>query len=679
MSLKSWRNVSLEKHIELRDSAANSGYRYLSLSLHGAISDPRYSAVMIKRSPLVAQREWPLLSSKEFEDVREERKQQGYGLVILSATGPSDNPRFAAVFEPMEQVPLTHHRLKSGSSTDPATIQGVNKKATLEGKILRWAAAYGDEDDPRFAGIWMPDTAKTLWNTDGVLETVGEFKDRFEAQKARWSRPAFVTLNSQQRYFSFFVDNQVGPWEVKVNMTREECEQEVEKWTDESHGYLPVCMQAGGNHDETRYAAIFVKKQEAVEREFHPRGPVANAQIDKLMNDVLKNTPVRHVSLAIVHKARLVFARGYTLAEPGYPVCEPTTGFRIASVSKTITALAIYQLIEKGVLNPGDKVQEILKLKTPSGGAPTAAKFRDITIRHLLEHTSGLNLDAFRSDPAIRDAWKEANPSGSYHLPMSEERTDAYIASLPMVNDPDEVQQYCNCAYYLLGRVVAKLRNRDKPIDAMRDFLFKPLGITRIRRGRSLLADQPEDEARYQINEAGSDDDHDKRLTISTGASMMSDERPMVPVGYGDEHYEKQDGCGGLSAAATDLARIVAMLISQQDNGALSRKTINLMLNNALACQNKWHSRAGHGLDGVRGYANNRFYGQKGGRLPSHGAEIQFNQDWGHVFCISGGMAWTPDGVPTYPDFPALMNIAYGVDWGETDLFPQFGMSTLQP
>ena len=48
-------------------------------------------------------------------------------------------------------------------------------------------------------------------------------------------------------------------------------------------------------------------------------------------------------------------------------------------------------------------MQDILKLKTPGGGNPVAAKFKNITIQQLLEHTSGLNTDAYRKGEECPD------------------------------------------------------------------------------------------------------------------------------------------------------------------------------------------------------------------------------------------------------------------------------------
>jgi CubicO group peptidase (beta-lactamase class C family) len=168
----------------------------------------------------------------------------------------------------------------------------------------------------------------------------------------------------------------------------------------------------------------------------------------------------RHAALAIVHRKKLVYARGYTLAEPSWPEAEPTTRFRIASVSKTVTALAVVQLIERKRLALSDTLQSVLQLKTPAGGAPSDPRFSKITIQHLLEHRSGLaaprgsNSDAkaerFNDGGAVVQAFKAAGHPAS--LPV---RDDDHVASLQLVNDPG----LCLQQLRLLpaGRVVAHL------------------------------------------------------------------------------------------------------------------------------------------------------------------------------------------------------------------------------
>jgi CubicO group peptidase (beta-lactamase class C family) len=652
--------------VKLRDDAAKDGYRFLSLSIHGTTGSPHYTAVMIKRAAIVAQRDWPLMAADEFQNIFNDEAQKGYGPVIIAATGSSSDPRFAAVFQPQNPIPLTRHRLHSGNDSDLNTIQGMNKKAKDDGLILRWAAVYGDSVDPRYAAIWVPNTANEIWNADGVNETGSGYQARFDAETSGWCRLTHVALNGDQRYLSMFVHNEIGSWLARHGMTSDDYQNEFDTWTPK--GYFPICVQGGGSGSSTRYAALFVKQENPLPEQFNSTGPVANAVIDNVIHLAMRNSPVWNSSLAIVHGKKLVYARGYSWGEADWPVCQPTSRFRIASVSKTVTALAVYQLIGEGKLALTDKLQNILQLKSPNGGAPKDARFKDVTVKHLLEHTSGINANAFRNEVAIRDAFKAAVPAGNWHLPVTAEMCDSYVASLDMgPMDPGKAMAYNNCGYYLLGRIVAKKRGKTRPIDAYQDSLFDPLSIHRIRRAPTLIATMPADEARYRA--------HD----IPVYGSVMNDAQPLVPLGYGTEHFERQEGGGGLSAAATDLGRLIAILLSADDNPGMKRSTINTMMDNAVSTLQTWNGktsdlRAGHGWDGAAAQGNHRYYGQKGGSLDTSGNVLEFNGDWGFAMCW-GGKATAASG--WYPDYPDVMNVAKAQLANAPDLFPQYGMPSL--
>lgn len=677
-----WHGKTLNEHEALRDQWANKGYRFLSLSIYGPVTAPIYAAVMIRRPIVVAQRDWPSLTAVQWQQTFNEQAAQGFGPVILAATGSASDPRFAAVFQPQNPIPLTRHGLTSGDISDPNSIEGMNDVARGQGLILHWAASYGSANDPRFAAIWMPNTGNVLWNNDGLVEDAGSYQARFNAETSAWCRPSFVTLDGDNRYMSLFVANETGPWVARHNLTPPEYQIEFNTWT--AKNYFPICVQAAGSSAASaRFAALFVQSEDIVAKEFSATGPIANAAIDAVVQQTMQEYPtVRHASLAIVHGRKLVYARGYTLAEPSWPVVQPTTRFRLASVSKTITSLAVFQLIEAGKLALSDPLQGILQLKTPSGGAPADPRFGSVTVQNLLEHKSGLNTDLFANGVAVVNAFKAAGHPAS--LPVSQVMTDSYIASLPLVSDPGSAQVYSNCGYYLLGRVVAHLRGKSSPIDAYQSYLFNPLGITRIRRAVDLLSAQPLDEARYQ---AGMIVDTTPTPNLfwpdlRVAPSLQTPDQPLVASGYGDYELAITQGAGGLSAATTDLARLIAILIDQNDNPALKRATITAMLSaaSALAAAGSgtpgW--RAGYGLDWAAYQGGGSFYGQKGGLINDAASVFQFDDQWGFALCWgSSGFAGNNFPGPVYPNYPAVMNIAKNTNWGTTDLFPQFGMSSL--
>jgi len=185
-------------------------------------------------------------------------------------------------------------------------------------------------------------------------------------------------------------------------------------------------------------------------------------------------------------------------------------------------------------------------------------------------------------------------------LPVTQEMTDSYIASLNLASPPPgSVQAYSNCGYYLLGRVVARLRGTEWPIQAYHGHLFKPLGITRIRSAVDLLTAQPVDEARYQsgmtVDPSGF---HKPDLRVYP--SVQTPDQPLVASGHGDYELAVTQSAGGLSAATTDLARLVAIMIDKHDNPALKRATIKDMLCRAAALgPTPSPLRSGYGLDHV--------------------------------------------------------------------------------
>src|SRR6187455_122741 len=96
-------------------------------------------------------------------------------------------------------------------------------------------------------------------------------------------------------------------------------------------------------------------------------------------------------ALAVVKDGRLVYAKGFGLGDVvnKAPV-EPTSLFRIASLSKPITAVAVLRLAQEGKLDLDAKAFALLDLKAPEGSS-VDPRLAVITIRQLLQHTGGWN------------------------------------------------------------------------------------------------------------------------------------------------------------------------------------------------------------------------------------------------------------------------------------------------
>ena len=117
--------------------------------------------------------------------------------------------------------------------------------------------------------------------------------------------------------------------------------------------------------------------------------PVEVAAVDELIRDGLRTATIPGAAVAVTRGDEVLLVRGYGQTSLGTPVTGDTL-FRIASLSKSFTSLAVLQLVDAGRLSLDDRVVEHLpELRlADSRGA-------EITVRELLNHTSGLADEAF--------------------------------------------------------------------------------------------------------------------------------------------------------------------------------------------------------------------------------------------------------------------------------------------
>ena len=149
-------------------------------------------------------------------------------------------------------------------------------------------------------------------------------------------------------------------------------------------------------------------------------------------------------------------ATGYRHFETG-EILQKTDIFELASVSKQFTAMIIMMLQEKGKLQFDDSLHKFVQVPYPG-----------ITIRHLLNHTSGLP-----DYQAIMDKhWDKSRVAGN---PDIIEYLNRYAP--PALFSPGEKYNYSNTGYVLLASVAEATSGQDF-IELCRNWIFKPLGMT---------------------------------------------------------------------------------------------------------------------------------------------------------------------------------------------------------
>lgn len=243
-------------------------------------------------------------------------------------------------------------------------------------------------------------------------------------------------------------------------------------------------------------------------------------------------------SVAVMKDGRLVFARGYGLADRQQetPV-QPNARFRVGSISKPITAIATLRLVERGELSLDDSVFDILGQFLPDGG-PADERLTETTVRQHLRHTAGWDSVEIGLGPAFAPT-QIAEAEGA-EPPASAETIVRFLAKQQLGADPGSRFNYANAGYIVLARVIEAVTGTNYETH-VRENVLSDLGISRMRVGATQRDSRLEDEVRYYGHQ-----------TVESPYAAGE-----VPGPYGRFHLPSIDGAGGWVGSVTDLLRFV--------------------------------------------------------------------------------------------------------------------------
>lgn len=181
-------------------------------------------------------------------------------------------------------------------------------------------------------------------------------------------------------------------------------------------------------------------------------------KVDDFVKAEMQKQRISGLSLAVVKEGKIIKAEGYGVANVEHDVpAKPETVYQIGSVSKQLIAAGIMLLMQEGKIDLDDKISKFLE------GTPDT--WKEITVRHLLTHTSGIvreapGFDPFKVQPDA-DVIKTAYP-------------------LPLRFTPGEKWEYCNVGYFALAEIIRKVSGKAWG-DYLSEHLFQPLGMNNTR------------------------------------------------------------------------------------------------------------------------------------------------------------------------------------------------------
>lgn len=263
--------------------------------------------------------------------------------------------------------------------------------------------------------------------------------------------------------------------------------------------------------------------------------PLSERQIDKIdsiCRSFIEKGNTVGLSMALSHKGRVVFARGYGLANiESEQQATDSTIYAIASVSKFITAITTMRMVEQGKLSLSDKVIDHLN------EFPRQQFMDEITIEHLLRHQSGL---------VDHEDWLDS-------IFINENRvfTDQELYQFldqPLFFKPGTNFSYSNSGYALLSRILEKIEQKSFD-NLIRDEVGYPLEITS-------LGMWP---GNWNNNNASMGYEMVKGK-LDTSLHMMT---------------KGMKGDGGLSASVVDLLKFMDKVV---DESLISRASLDAML-----------------------------------------------------------------------------------------------------
>jgi CubicO group peptidase (beta-lactamase class C family) len=267
--------------------------------------------------------------------------------------------------------------------------------------------------------------------------------------------------------------------------------------------------------------------------------------LDKSISDFLDKYKIKGASVAVTKDGRLVYAKGFGYAdEEKGDMVEPRHVFRIASVSKLITAVAVMRLIEEG------KIDLESKVFGPEGVLNDSvyrvyrdARVENISIQHLLTHKAGWS--RYYGDPMFMPHVVSRRIDAE--LPVRTEDVICYALTRKLNYNPGTRYSYSNLGYAILGEVIEKVSGMHYE-DYVKFAVLNPLAIHDMQIGKAYYEERAENEVKYY------------EVSGSRDVLAFDSHDTYVPRVYGGNDIEMLGAAGGWLASPAEILKLVVAI-----------------------------------------------------------------------------------------------------------------------
>ena len=277
----------------------------------------------------------------------------------------------------------------------------------------------------------------------------------------------------------------------------------------------------------------------------------------------MRSWDIKGGSFALMRNDSLIYAKGYGYASITDSInCDVNHLFRVASISKLITATAILKLQEDGLLDIEDKVFGETGILNDS----IFLNIRDrnlkrINISHLLRHSAGFSQPI--GDPAFNQ--EGVARTLNKNLPLSIDDMVIYATRNKLRSQPGGSFRYSNLGYIVLSKIIEKVSGKDYE-SYVKENILEPIGCYDMYIGKNFSINRKENEVDYyEVKEA----EPIKAFDGSGELAMKSN---------GGNNVTLLSGAGGWIGSPVEILRFVASISKDTiKENILSKESIELM------------------------------------------------------------------------------------------------------
>jgi len=564
------------------DQTTNDGFRLVSITgFDDADGNIFFNTIWHRNTASIAWRGYAGIPQNDYQAILDENIAQGFRPIFVDGFSANGIPYICAIYHLEDNPPFWSSRDLQSSSE----YQQYYENMLSQGYSLDVISSYQVYGSLRIVSLFSQHTAND--SDDWVARhglTASEYEaafDQFVGQGYSLEHVSAGTIdNDEPRFATIFSrgpSNENGQFVAFRGIAEADIQTSLDTWI--SKGYVPKVIDCYRSGNDLRWALLLTKNPEPpVEPEANDASFSETTCFDEKIVSFMKENGIPGAGVSVMKDGRIVYSQGYgTRDVPGIgddnasprKVSE-CTPFRLASISKSVTSLAILRLAQNGDLSLSDKVfgpGGILKQlsENPKTCCPIVDdRIFDITVYHLLTHSGGWDRD-ITFDPMFQS--KTISSVLGITGPASCESVIYYMFGQFLQYRPGTTYAYSNFGYCVLGRIIEETTGLDYE-EAVRLFLLDPAGISREEMyvGSTRLEDIPEIESEYYCS------------GCSGTESVFPTETSRVPNPYGAWYLEAMDSHGGWVASAPQLMRLLSTTAAPHCNGTIANRNTEMCL-----------------------------------------------------------------------------------------------------